>query len=105
MHVQIVHFRLRGITAQEYSRLCENLAPVFAGVPGLLSKVWLAGHQTGVFGGVYLWENREAMERFAQTDLFTAVATHTNLVDVTSRDFGVLESPTRVTRGLVQAQV
>jgi hypothetical protein len=53
------------------------------------------------FGGVYLWENHEAMKQFTQTDLFKAVATHPNLTDVVSRDFDVLEAPTRVTRGLI----
>ena len=101
MHVQIINFRLSGITAEDYAGLCENLAPAFAGLPGLVSKVWLADAGAGTFGGVYLWEDRQAMERFTQTDLFTAVATHPNLADITSRDFSVLEAPTRVTRGLM----
>ena len=105
MHVQIINFRLKDISEQGYAGLCEELAPTFATLPGLVSKVWVANRETGVFGGVYLWEDRQAMERFAQTDLFNAVATHPNLQDVTSRDFGILEAPTRVTRGLIEAQV
>lgn len=101
MHVQVINFRLKGITEPDYRRLCDDLAPAFAALPGLVSKVWLAGQDTGVFGGVYFWENHEAMRQFTQTDLFKAVATHPNLTDVVSRDFDVLEAPTRVTRGLV----
>ena len=105
MHVQVINFRLKDITEERYGALCEDLAPAFAALPGLVSKVWLANRETGVFGGVYLWDNRQAMEHFTQTDLFTAVATHANLQDVTSHDFGILEAPTRVTRGPVEAQV
>jgi len=105
VHVQIIDFRLKGISEQDYARLCEDLAPTFAGLPGLVRKVWLANREAGTFGGVYLWEDRQAMERFTQTDLFNAVATHPNLSNVTSHDFDVLEAPTRVTRGLIEAQV
>ncbi len=101
MHVQIINFNLKGISEQDYTRLCEDLAPAFAGLPGLMKKVWLADRDAGRFGGVYLWEDRQAMERFTQTDLFHAVATHPNLAEITSHDFDVLEGPTRVTRGIV----
>jgi hypothetical protein len=41
------------------------------------------------------------MENFAQTDLNRSVATHPNLDDVTSTDFGVLLGPTAVCRGSI----
>ena len=100
MHMQIVNFHLRGIDAEHYAKICDDLAPAFGAVPGLLSKVWLANPRTGTFGGVYAWEDSAAMERYAQTDLFKAVVAHPNLADITSSDFEVMESPTRVTRGL-----
>jgi hypothetical protein len=102
VHVQIIDFHLKGITETEYAALCENLAPAFGALSGLVGKVWLTDRGTGTFGGVYLWENRQAMERFTQTDLFKAVATHPNLTDITSRDFAVLDAPTRVTRGSIE---
>ena len=105
MHVQIINFRLRGITEQHYARLCDDLAPAFAALPGLLSKVWLANTAAGMFGGVYCWRDRQAMEAFTKTDLFNAVATHPNLADITSVDFDVMEAPTRVTHGSVEMGV
>lgn len=103
MHIQIINFHLRGIDDQQYARTCDDLAPAFSAVPGLLSKVWLANPQSGTFGGIYTWENTAAMERYAQSDLFRAVATHPNLADITSSDFEVMEAPSRVTRGLAGA--
>jgi hypothetical protein len=105
MHIQIISFRLKSISEQNYAKLCDDLAPTFAALRGLLSKVWLANPETGAYGGVYMWENRQAMEAFMKTGLFKAVGAHPNLEDVTSRDFGVLEQPTQVTRGLVEARV
>ena len=74
------------------------------GLPGLTEKIWLANAETGIYGGVYIWEDRSALERFTQSDLFKAVASHPNLADITATDFSVMEAPTRVTsRKAVQA--
>ena len=101
MHVQIINFHLMGVTEAEYAALCDELAPSFAAVPGLVRKVWLANSETGTYGGVYIWQDRQAMEDFATSDLAAAVANHPNLADITSTDFGVLEGPTKVTRGWI----
>ena len=82
-----------------------NWAPTVAETPGLLSKVWLANPTTNAYGGVYLWRDRQAMEEYATSELFKSVATHPNLTNITSQDFGVIEGPTQVTRGLAEARV
>ena len=101
MHIQIINFQLNGISEEEYSNLCDQVAPAFAQLPGLVSKVWLANSGTNTYGGVYTWRDREAMENFAKTDLFRSVATHPNLANITSKDFSVMADPTRITQGLV----
>ena len=101
MHIQIINFRLKGVSEEDYAGLCDELAPSYAAVPGLVRKVWLADSENGVYGGVYVWQDRQAMEDFAQTELNKSVATHPNLDDVTSTDFGVLLGPTAVTRGSI----
>jgi heme-degrading monooxygenase HmoA len=102
MHVQIVNFHLEGISEADFRAHCDEVAPAFAEVPGLISKVWLANRSTNTYGGVYTWASREAMEEFAKSDLFRAVATNPNLASITSTDFDVLEEPTSVTRGLAE---
>jgi len=105
MHVQIINFHLKGMSPSEYGQLCDQLAPTFAELPGLVGKYWLADEGANTFGGVYLWEDRKAMESFTKTDLFRSVATHPKLADIASRDFSVMEAPTRVTRGQLEATV
>jgi heme-degrading monooxygenase HmoA len=100
MHVQIINFHLRDVSEAGYRALCDEVAPAFAEVPGLISKVWLANRTTNTYGGVYTWATREAMDEYAKSDLFKAVATNPNLAGITSIDFDVLEEPTSVTRGL-----
>ena len=103
MHVLIVNFRLKGVDESQYAKLCDDIAPAFAAVPGLVSKIWLKNSERGVYGGVYVWENREAFERYTASDLFKTVASHPNLADISAQDFGILEAPTRVTNGLLTA--
>ena len=102
MHVTIVNFRLNGVDEQQYASLCDQIAPAFAAVPGLISKVWIK-NDTGTYGGVYFWESRAAYQRFTESDLFKTVLSHPNLAGITAQDFGILEAPTRVTHGLLTA--
>ena len=37
MHVQIVNFRLKNASEEDYRRHCEAIAPAFANLPGLVS--------------------------------------------------------------------
>ncbi len=100
MHIQIVNFHLQDLSEAAYRALCDEVAPAFAEVPGLLSKVWLANPSTNTYGGVYAWASREAMDEFQASELFKAVAANPSFADVSSTDFGVLDDPTGVTRGL-----
>ena len=100
MHIQIVNFNLENMTYDEYTSLCDEVAQAFAEVPGLISQVWLSDQDANTFGGVYTWQDRQAMETFTQSELFSNVAGNPNLVNITSKDFGILEGPTAVTNGL-----
>ncbi len=100
MHIQIVNFRLEGIGEEDYRRHCEAIAPAFANLPGLVSKTWLANPDTNTYGGVYVWRSREAMEDYKRTDIYKGMLANPHLDGVVSKDFAVLENPTRVTRGL-----
>jgi heme-degrading monooxygenase HmoA len=103
MHIQIITFRLRDMDEATYRQFADEVAPAYSEVAGLLSKVWLADSPTSTYGGVLFWQGRPAMERFARSDMFQAVERHPNFADVSSADFEVLEGPSRITRGLVEA--
>jgi len=100
MQILIVNFNLDGLSEADFERQCNELAPAFAAVPGLVSKVWLADRAGGVFGGVYTFDSTDAVDRFLESDLFAGVGATPGLVNISVRRFGVLDTPTRVTRGL-----
>lgn len=106
MHIQVVNFNLKGMSDAEFVSMCdEPFARTFASVPGLISKVWLRGLETNTYGGVYTWRDRRAMEDFRRSDLFQMVVNNPNFTNIMSRDFGVMEGPTRVTNGLAGVKI
>ncbi len=105
MHVQIINFRLEGIDEEAYRKQAEAIAPAFAEMSGLVSKTWLANREANTYGGMYVWRDREAMERYAASEIFRGMAANSHFVDVSVKDFAVLEAPTRVTRGNAEVAV
>ena len=100
MQILIINFSLDGLSEGEYENLCDEAAPAFAAVPGLASKVWLADRAEGIFGGVYTFESDEAVDQYLNSELFAGVCATPGFVNFSVRRFGVLEAPTRVTRGI-----
>ena len=97
MHIQIITFSLKGISEEDYAKLAESAAPTFAAMPGLVSKAWLANSETNTYGGAYVWQDREAMEAYAETDIFKAMATNPHFEGHTVKNFAVLENATLLT--------
>jgi hypothetical protein len=102
VQILIVNFSLDGLSEEEFASSADELAPVFAAVPGLVSKVWLADRAEGVFGGVYTFESDKAVDDYLASDLWAGVGATPGLVNISVRRFGVLDGPTGVTRGLAQ---
>lgn len=100
MHMLIITFQLDGMTVQEFHELCDQIAPTWADIPGLVSKVWLENPEINTYGGIYTWQSRQAMEQFLNSDLFDAVATNPNFTNASVQDYGVIAAPTQVTRGM-----
>ena len=99
MHIMIVTFKLEGMGHEDYRGIAASVAPAFADLPGLASKTWLADPQDNAYGGVYVWQSREAMEAYQQTGIYRGMATNPRFADLTAKDFAVLECPTSITRG------
>jgi predicted enzyme related to lactoylglutathione lyase len=92
MHIQVVTFKLNGMTEAEYLRACEEqFAPLFRDLPGLISKVWLRNSATNTYGGVYTWKDRASMSAYVDSDLFRSMRNHPQLMELTSQDYAVLD--------------
>ena len=99
MHVQVITFTLDGISDAAYQAHAEQNAPVFAALPGLRAKIWLADQQANTYGGIYAFDDVAAMRAYRAGKIFRGLQASPHPVDVTVRDFSVLAGPTKVTRG------
>ena len=101
MQAQIITYQLKDISQQEYlKQMVEPDAPILANVNGLISKVWLVDEEKNSFGGFYLWETKAAMEAFMHSDLVAAVVSRPFVKNVSSVDYTVNETASKITRGL-----
>ena len=97
MHIQLVTYALQGITDADLRAGAEAVAPAFAALPGLASKVWLADPASNTYGGIYTWESEAAMRAYLDGPLFASMRENPTLAGVQSRAFAVLPEPTRIT--------
>jgi len=99
MHMQVITFKLDGIDDAAYQAHAEQNAPMFAALPGLRAKIWLANQQANTYGGIYTWDDVAAMRAYQGGKIFRGLQANPHMVDVAVRDFSVLARPTEVTRG------
>ena len=67
--VLVVGFRLRAVRGWGHAAFrAESLlnTPLFAGFPGLVSKLWLADDQRGRYRGLYEWDGPRRAEAYAR---------------------------------------
>ena len=67
--VLVVEFRLRAVRGRGHDLFrWESLlnTPLFAGFPGLVSKLWLAADERGRYRGVYEWDGPRRAEAYAR---------------------------------------
>ena len=101
VYMQIVTFNLTNCSQAELEKICRELAPQFAAVPGLISKVYLSDPANNIYGGVYTWQDRASYDAYTRTELFKLLGSRPIFSNVVLQCFDVLEEPTRVTRGLI----
>jgi hypothetical protein len=95
--IQIVQFRLAGISDAEYGGHAERVAPRFRHLPGLASKVWLANADANTFGGLYTWHDRAALAHYRASETYAQLTSNPHLVELSDREFTILPNPTQVT--------
>jgi hypothetical protein len=98
VHVQVVTYRMTGLSEPEFVEANNEFAEMMAAVPGLLVKVWLKGADASVYGGLYLWQDREAYEGFVAGELWAEAVKDDSVLDLASHDFGVMDQLTRMTQ-------
>ncbi len=97
MSAAIVQINFRfNVPADQLTDGANDKAEVFNSVDGLLWKIWLINETEQATGGIYLFENRDKAQAYADGDLVADLRSRWPDVDV--RVFDVMEQPSRITR-------
>jgi hypothetical protein len=97
-----VHFNYTMPTA-EFEGLCTHAAPAIAGVEGLQWKIFLLDEKHQAAGGQYLFLNPAAAQAYLEGPIIAQLRQHPGIKNLTARQFDIQESPTKVTRGPLDA--
>ena len=84
MHVQVVTYRVADISDPDFIEANQEFAEMMAAVPGLLAKVWLKDPDEKIYGGLYLWQDRQACKSFLASDLWAEVVKDDSMLDLES---------------------
>jgi heme-degrading monooxygenase HmoA len=76
MILQVVRFK-SGLPYDEVVKKCEERAPQYRALKGLLQKYYLKFAGTDEYGAVYIWRSEAALKRFQESELRRTIpATH-----------------------------
>ncbi|MCU0507326.1 MAG: YdhR family protein [Anaerolineae bacterium] len=84
-------------TRSEYEAACAASAPQFAAMPGLNWKIWLMNEADREAGGLYLFDDAEAAQGFAQQ--VAGMLAEFGFANVSIKLFEPIETLTAITRG------
>jgi len=73
MIIQIVKFETT-LTEEEVVAVANERIERFRALPGLIQKYYIKLAEPNHYGGVYIWDSREAMATYRQSDLASSIA-------------------------------
>ncbi|MEJ2100631.1 MAG: YdhR family protein, partial [Desulfobacterales bacterium] len=80
----------------------EHVVNDIAAVPGLRWKIWIMNEQTHEAGGLYLFNDQDAVEAYLEGPLIAALKNNPVLGEFSFKQFDVLDDLTSITRGPVK---
>lgn len=94
MIVQFVQFET-SLTEDEVVAIAKERAPQFRAVPGLVQKLYLKLDKPNHYGGFHIWESREAMLAFRDSELARTIPKSYQVVAAPDVDIHELLFPLR----------
>jgi len=99
MYIHIINFNITGIDRSQYEAAAMKLTSVFAAVPGLKRKHWLANEENNTYGGVYIFDSKESHDAFVESKLYAGVKGNPSFTNFSGKSFENIDSLAKHTRG------
>jgi hypothetical protein len=91
MHLLVVKYNLKEMTLEEHQQLGVDVSPNFTAekIEGFIGKSFIGNTDTGVFGGVYHFKSKEAVDTYLNSEFWEGIENHPNLVNFTKEIYGI----------------
>ena len=99
MYIHIINFNITGIDRSQYEAAAKKLTSVFAAVPGLKRKHWLANEENNTYGGVYIFDSKESHDAFTESELYAGVKGNPSFTNFSAKSFENITKLAKYTRG------
>ena len=61
------------LSEEDLLKVAKEREPKFKAIPGLLQKYYVKLNPPGHYGGVYIWDSRESLESYRESDLAASI--------------------------------
>jgi heme-degrading monooxygenase HmoA len=72
MIIQIVKLN-SGLAEEELIETAKEREPKFKAIPGLIQKYYVKLKQPGHYGGVYVWDSKESLQAYKESELSASI--------------------------------
>ena len=72
MIIQIIKFE-SALSEDEVMTVAEERVPLFQELAGLLQKYYIKLAQPNHYGGIYVWDSKESMSAYRESDLAASI--------------------------------
>lgn len=80
MIIQIIRLTSE-LTEEELLKTAREREPKFKAIPGLIQKYYVKLEQPGQYGGVYVWDSKESLLAYRESELAKSIPRAYRLVD------------------------
>jgi heme-degrading monooxygenase HmoA len=99
MIVQFVQFET-SLSEEEVMAVARERLPQFRAIPSLVEKYYLKLDKPNHFGGFYIWESREALAKFRDSDLAKSIPSAYKIVGTPTVSIYELAFPLRAAEAI-----
>lgn len=62
------------LSEEELLKIAKERESQFAAIPGLIQKYYIKTKNPGEYGGVYIWDSAESLNKYKESDLAATIA-------------------------------
>ena len=70
--MQIVRAKTE-LSEEEFLKIAKEREPQFEAIPGLIQKYYIKTKEPGEYGGVYIWDSMESLNKYKESDLAATI--------------------------------